>query len=150
METPRDESRNVILSVNYEEIQALTAGAQNLLSGDAGDPCAVLAPPEDLAMVEELLSRLEGDISIQTLDELRATGRAVDTILQCLRVEMESAVLATHAADEHAVTAYFEFAHALTVSRRLDEMFSEMTALIEVVTGEPVTAEAVREFQFPD
>ena len=63
---------------------------------------------------------------------------------------MEAAVVAAHPADESAVSAYFEFAHALAVSRRLSEMEGEMMALIELVTGEPVTAESVRGFHFPD
>ena len=150
MQAPAHERRTVILTVNYEEMQALRAGARNLLSGDAEDPCAVLAPAEDKAAVMELLPRLEGDISVQNLEELRSTERAIGTILECLRVEMEMSVVAAHPADESAVSAYFEFAHVLVVARRLEEMADEMTALIEVVTGGPVTTESVRGFQFPD
>ena len=60
------------------------------------------------------------------------------------------AVVTAHPADESAVDAYFEFAHVLSVARRLEEIADEMAALIELVTGEPVTAESVRGFQFPD
>ena len=140
----------MILTINYEETRALRAGAQNLLSGDPEDPCAVLAPPEHRASVEELLPRLQGDISLQTLEELRATERAIGAIVECLRVEMEASVVATHPADESAVSAYFEFAHALSVARRLQDMAGEMKALIELVTGRPATAESLRNFQFPD
>jgi hypothetical protein len=63
---------------------------------------------------------------------------------------MESMVLATHAADEDAVSAYFDFAHALTVAHRIEELGSEMEAVIELVTGETPSAEAVRSFRFPD
>lgn len=140
----------VILSVNYEETQALRAGAENLLSGDTGDPCAVMSPPEDLAAVEALLPQLEGDISVQSLEELRSTERAIETILECLRAQMEVTVVVTHPADESAVNAYFEFAHVLAVARRLEEMSDEMEALIELVTGESVTADTVSAFQFPD
>jgi hypothetical protein len=150
LQAPAYERRTLILTVNYEEMQALRAGAQNLLSEDAEGPCAVLAPPEDKAAVIDLLSRLEGDISVQNLEELRSTERAIGTILECLRVEMEMSVVAAHPADEFAVSAYFEFAHVLSVARRLEEMADEMAALIEVVTGGPVTAESVRGFQFPD
>ena len=150
LEAPAHERRTVILTVNYEETQALRAGAQNLLSGDPEDPCAVLAPAEDKAAVAELLPKLEGDISLLSLEDLRSTERAVETILECLRVEMELSVVAAHPADESAVSAYFEFAHVLSVARRLEEMSDEMTALIEIVTGGPVTAESVRGFQFPD
>ena len=140
----------MILSVNYEETRALRAGAENLLSGESGGPCAVLTPPEDLASVEDLLPKLEGDIALQSLEEMRGTERAIDAILECLRVEMEVAVVTAHPADESAVDAYFEFAHVLSVARRLEEIADEMAALIELVTGEPVTAESVRGFQFPD
>ena len=131
MQAPEHERRTVILTINYEETQALRAGARNLLSEDAEDPCAVLAPAEDKAAVLELLPRLEGDISVQNLEDLRSTERAIETILECLRVEMEMSVLAAHPADEFAVSAYFEFAHALSVACRLEEMADEMTALIE-------------------
>ncbi len=140
----------VILSVNYEETQALRGGAENLLSGDAGDPRVVRVQPEDRVAVEALLPKLEGDISVQTLEELQGTERAIEAILECLRAEMEVTVVVTHPADESAVNAYFEFAHVLAVARRLEELSDEMEALIELVTGEPVTADSVRGFQFPD
>ena len=140
----------MILTVNYEETRALRSGAENLLQGDSEAPCAVLAPPEDRVRVQGLLEKLQGDLSIQTLEDLYNTERAVEAILECLRVEMEASVVATHPAGETAVAAYFEFAHVLTVAHRLSNMADEMRALIEVVTGEPVTADAVRSFQFPD
>jgi len=140
----------VILYFNYEELRALKAGAQTLLEGESGNCGSVLAPPQSRAQVEALVPRLEGDLSLPTLSELRAVAAAVDVIVTCLRVEMEVTVLATHAADESAVAAYFDYAHALTVSRRLADMATEMEALIEVVTGERVTAAAAADFRFPD
>jgi len=140
----------VILYFNYEELRALKAGAQTLLEGESGNCGSVLAPPQSRAQVEALVPRLEGDLSLPTLSELRAVAAAVDVIVACLRVEMEVTVLATHAADESAVAAYFDYAHALTVSRRLADMATEMEALIEVVTGERVTAAAAADFRFPD
>ncbi len=140
----------MILSVNYEETRALQTGARNLLSEDDGGQCAVMAPPEDLVSVEQLLPKLEGDISLHSLDEMRSTQRAVEAILECLRAEMSAVVLATHPAAEPAVAAYFEFAHVLSVAGRLEEMADEMRALIELVTGERVTADSVHPFQFPD
>ena len=55
----------MILHFNYEEIQALTAGARAYL-GEAGapEPSAVLAPSEGRARVEALLPRLVGDVSV--------------------------------------------------------------------------------------
>lgn len=150
MPVPPLRETTVILSVNYEETRALRGGAESLLSGETGDPCVVTAQPEDLAAVEALLPKLEGDISVQTLEDLHGTERAIEAILECLRAEMEVTVVVTHPADESAVNAYFEFAHVLAVARRLEAMSDEMEALIELVTGEPVTADSVRSFQFPD
>lgn len=140
----------MILHVNYEEIRALRSGGRSFLDGESELPSYVLAPPESRARVEALLPLLEGDISVGTLAELRGVAMAVEAIVEQLRVEMESVVLATHAADELAVAAYFDFAHGLTVARRLREMASEMEALIEVVTGHPVDSEAMASFRFPD
>jgi hypothetical protein len=140
----------VILRVNYEEVQALKAGGRSLLGGDSDVPSYVLAPTESRARVEALLPRLEGDISVGTLAELRAVGMAVDAIVEHLRVEMESMVLASHAADEQAVAAYFDFAHGLTVAGRLEDMASEMEALVELVTGHSADDVAVASFRFPD
>ena len=140
----------MILHFNYEELTALKAGAQVFLDRERPSPSAVLAPPENRARVEAFLPRLHGDISLSTLEELRTVEAAVRAIVDCLRVEMESMVVATHAADEGAVSAYFDFAHGFTVAYRISELASEMEALIELVTGSEPTAEAARDFQFPD
>lgn len=141
----------MILHFNFEEIQALTAGARSYL-GHAAAPSAssVLAPSQSRAQVEALLPRLSGDLSFTTLEELRIVQSAVRTVVASLRVQMESMVLATHAADEDAVSAYFDFAHGLTVSNRIAEIAAEMEAMIELVTGEAPSADAARTFRFPD
>lgn len=141
----------MILHFNYEEIQALRAGARAYL-GRAGAPSAgaVLAPSESRASVEALLPKLSGDLSFSTLAELWAVQAAVEAVVEGLRVQMESMVLATHAADEDAVSAYFDFAHGLTVSSRISEMAAEMEAMIELVTGDSPSDEAARTFRFPD
>jgi len=140
----------VILHFNYEELTALRAGAEAFLDreGDVGG--GVLAPPEERARVQALLPMLQGDLSLSTLEELRAVKTAVDAVVAALRAEMESLVVTMHAADEGAVAAYFDFAHGFAVAHRLRGMASEMEALIEVVTGSPVTGESARTFQFPD
>ena len=142
----------MILHFNYEELTALRAGAEAFLDreGDVGG--GVLAPPEERARVQALLPMLQGDLSLSTstLEELRAVKTAVDAVVAALRAEMETLVVTMHAADEGAVAAYFDFAHGFAVSHRLDGMASEMEALIEVVTGSPVTGESARTFQFPD
>jgi len=140
----------VILHFNYEELTALRAGARAFL--DRGEPAGggVLAPPVERAHVEALLPHLEGDISLSTLEELRNVQAAVGVIVASLRVEMESTVLASHAADENAVAAYFDFAHGFTVSHRLREMAAEMEALIELMTGSAPSRRAARTVRFPD
>lgn len=140
----------MILHCNYEELRALRSGGRSLLEGEAEGSSCVLAPPEHRARVEALLPRLDGDVSVHTLQDLRGVARAVEAILRHLREEMEAAVVATHAADEVAVAAYFDFAHVLTVAGRIHELTAEMEALIEVVTGAPADAETARSFRFPD
>ena len=140
----------MILHCNYEELRALRSGGQSLLEGEAEASSYVLAPSEHRARVEALLPLLDGDVSVESLAELRAVEAGVLAILDFLRAEMDVTVLATHAADELAVAAYFDFAHVLTVSHRLSELSSEMEALIELVNGEPVDTEVATTFRFPD
>ncbi len=149
-EDPPGANETVILRLNFEEIRALSSGGRSLLEGVAEPLSPVIAPPESRTRVESLLPRLDGDLSVSTLAEVQAVSGAVDAIVEYLLVEMETTVLASHAADEGAVAAYFDFAHALTVSHRLTEMAREMVALIELVTGQPVTEESRQSFQFPD
>lgn len=140
----------VILQFNYEELTALKAGARGLL--DEGEPEAanVLAPPERRARVEAFVSRLDGDITLASLADVRDVESALDAVVEWLRAEMELALVATHPADERAVVSYFDFAHAFTVHHRVREMAAEMAALIELMTGEPPTPESARSIQFPD
>jgi len=140
----------LILHFSYEELRALRTGADAFLEGEGSAAGVVLAPPERRARVEALLPLLRGDLSLSTLEELWGVQSAVSAIVECLRAEMESVVVTLHAADEGAVAAYFDFAHSLTVSHRIGEMASEMSALIELVTGSQRTSEAARDFQFPD
>ncbi|MDZ7781034.1 MAG: hypothetical protein U5R14_14025 [Gemmatimonadota bacterium] len=140
----------MILQFNYEELTALKSGATGLLREDVPADGSVLAPPEKRARVEALVGMLDGDLSLDSLAEVHEVQEAVDSIVAWLRQEMESAVVATHAADESAVAAYFDFAHAFTVSHRISEMASEMTALIELMTGASPTAESARDIHFPD
>ncbi|MEJ2202734.1 MAG: hypothetical protein P8170_01355 [Gemmatimonadota bacterium] len=140
----------MILRLNFEEIRALRSGGRSLVEGVVEPLSSVIAPPESRTRVEALLPRLDGDLSVSTLAEMQAVAGAVDAIVEYLLVEMETTVLASHAADEGAVAAYFDFAHALTVSHRLTEMAQEMVALIELVTGQPVTEVSRRSFHFPD
>jgi hypothetical protein len=140
----------LILHCNYEELRALMSGGRSLLEGGAEEISYVLAPPENRARVEALLPLLDGDMSVTTLAELSGVTLAVDAILEYLRAEMEATVIATHAADEVAVAAYFDFAHVLTVRQRLHDLAAEMEALIELVTGAPPDSETALTFRCPD
>lgn len=140
----------MILHCNYEELRALRSGGRSLLEGGAEESSYVLAPPEDRARVEALLPLLDGDVSVTTLAELLGVTLAVDAILAYLRAEMEAVVVATHAADESAVAAYFDFAHVLTVLSRLHDLAAEMEAMIELVTGVPADSETALTFRFPE
>jgi hypothetical protein len=140
----------VILHCNYEELQALRSGARSLLDENPESRCAVAALESSKAGVEALLPHLEGDLDFHTLGELRNVASAIATIVECLRAEMDSVVIATHPAHENAVAAYFDYAHAYSVLGRLRELDHQMEAMIEVVIGGRPDERVIREFVFPD
>ena len=125
----------MILSCTYEELEALRHGADSVARADEA---------------QELAEQFSADVSVTTLQEQQALEQALETIVEALRVEMDTAVLATHAADEGAVAAYFDFAHALSVLGRLREMGEHMRAMIEVVHGSTDDEQQVAGFAFPD
>lgn len=140
----------MILRCNYEELIALRSGANAFLEGGVEDACVVAAPTASRAKVEALVPRLTGDFTVETLADQSSLETALDMVVECLRVEMETSVVTAHPAHEAAVAAYFEFAHALAVLERVREVGREMEALIEVMTGSEPTPELARTFQFPD
>lgn len=141
----------MILTFNYEELRALAAGAEMLLSrGDRASPGPVVAPAEALAQVELLRPRLTGPLSIDTLAEQRSLRGAVALICDGLHDLMEEKVIEHHPAHEEAVALYFDYAHAFSVLSRLDEIGAEMTAMIELMTGEPPSATTASKLSFPD
>lgn len=140
----------MILQCNYEELKALQQGADVVLRSPAPVPCAVAAHPAERAQVEALVPLLEGDVSIETLAEQREIEAVIRTIVVCLRAEMDAAVVAAHPAAEPAVAAYFDYAHALGVLARLEDMGGHMEALIEIVTGSAPTDALAASFAFPD
>jgi len=140
----------MILHCNFEELGALRKGANALLNEDSGGNAPVAAPPECRAEVEALLPRLSGDITMETLSDQRGVQKAVLAIVNRLKEEMDSGILATHPAEETAVSSYFLYAHALFVLHRLVELGQEMEALIEVMTGAPPSPELAATFRFPD
>ena len=140
----------MILHCNYEELQALRSGARSLLDDNPENRCAVAALESRKAGVEALLPHLEGDLDFHTLGELRNVATAIATIVECLRAEMDSVVIATHPAHENAVAAYFDYAHAYSVLGRLRELDHQMEVMIEVVIGGRPDERVIREFVFPD
>lgn len=140
----------MILHFNFEELSALKQGARMVLEEAGGEDAPVVAPPAERVHVQQLLNRLDGEITIETLSEQREVAQALSVIVEFLRVDMEATIVARHPADEGAVSAYFDFGHALSVLGRIERMGTEMEAVIEIVTGEEPTEELARTFLFPN
>ena len=139
----------MILYCNFEELAALTAAAARTLETQA-EAFGVVAAPAALDDLEALLPRLVGDIAIESLAEHASIRRAVNFLTDELRGRMDAAVIEQHPAAEDAVLAYFDYAHALSVLRRLDRLGHEMIALVELMTGQHAGSEAAQRFVFPD
>lgn len=140
----------MILDCNFEELRALATGAELLLTSEHASTGAVVAPSEALTQVALLQPRLTSYLSIGTLSEQRWVRRAVAVICQRLHERMDETVLMYHPAHEEAVALYFDYAHAFGVLNRLDDMGSEMSAMIQLITGGPVTEESAKSVTFPD
>jgi len=140
----------VILRFNFEELSALRAGAEGFLRGGDPSSSAVLAPTAERVRVEALAAMLDGDLSLGSLAEARWIRGAVEAIVQWFKSGMDARVLTAHPADEVAVAYYFDYAHALTVANRVSRIEDEMSAMVELITGEPPTPESAREIRFPD
>ncbi len=138
----------MIVSLSYEEITSLRDGAELALEPAPGGG-AVAAPAEELALVEALRTT-PGDLSLYTLAEQRDVQRALELILAAARERMDVLVLAQHVGSEEAVTAYFEYAHVLTVLERVRVVGRRMTAIIELVTGRAPTPASSADVTFPD
>jgi hypothetical protein len=140
----------VILHCTFEELAALSAGAERVLADAGGAGVAVAAPPEIVAELEALTPRLIGDLTVSTLAEQRRIARAITFVLADLKTRMDSSIVLEHAASESAVQAYFEYAHVLSIEDKLRRLGSQMAALIELITGTPASDDAAREMGFPD
>ncbi|NNF27526.1 MAG: hypothetical protein HKN73_09930 [Gemmatimonadetes bacterium] len=139
----------VVLRCSYEEGRALARGTEVVLSPEDGTG-SLLAPPVEIAAVESLARRLNGDLSVSTYGELEGVESALAAITDALGTHLDGLILATHPGGEEAVAAYFDYAHALTVLGRARELKAEMAALIELMTGSPVTKESAGSVSFPD
>jgi hypothetical protein len=141
----------VILNCNFEELRALSSGADLARqSSVATSDAPVVAPSEALPHIDRLQPRLDGSLSINTLAEQQSVRLAVAAICENLHDRLEAKVLEFHPAHEEAVNLYFDYAHAFAVLSRLDEMGAEMRAMIEVMTGTPASSVAASSITFPD
>lgn len=141
----------MILHVNFEEVRALSSGADLVLAaGDTERDGAVAAPSEALAEAEALRHQLAGDLSIDTLAQQRRLRSAVSLICDHLGDRLKGKVVEQSPGHEESIYLYFDYGHVLTVLHRLDHVGAEMTAMIEVMIGEPVTDEAAATISFPD
>jgi hypothetical protein len=140
----------VILHCTFEELSALAAGTERVLSESDVAPVIVAAPPHIVADLEALSPRLTGDLSVTTLAEQRAIARATAYILADLKHRMDATIVAEHPASEATVQAYFEYAHVLAFEDRLRRVGDQMTAIIELTTGAPPTEETARTVSFTD
>lgn len=140
----------MILRCNFEEVTAMAYGARSFLGQRPEGSSPVAAPSAARAAVESLLAHLTGDISITTLREQIEVQQALEAIVAFLQSEMDAQVLATHAAAEEAVSAYFDYAHSLTVLDRVRTMGNEMHALADLMAGVALTEEEIFDLAFPD
>ncbi|MBV9108961.1 MAG: hypothetical protein JO306_06120 [Gemmatimonadetes bacterium] len=111
-------------------------------------PGPVAASPEEVGMVDRLLPRLVGDMSIETLDEQRRVQRAVSFICRDLLHRLDEQIIATYPANEDAVSLYFDYGHSRAVLHRLELMGAEMEAIIDLIYGG--SAAAAGSVTFPD
>ncbi|HYH79122.1 MAG TPA: hypothetical protein VEX86_04975 [Longimicrobium sp.] len=111
--------------------------------GQAG---AVAAPPEGLVMVEHLLPRLTGDVSIETLEDQRRIQGAVSYIVGDLHRRLDQKIIEASPGNEEALHLYFDYGHSRTVLNRLDHMGAEMSAIIDLIGG----TQSAAGITFPD
>jgi hypothetical protein len=140
----------VILYLNFEEVTALSAEAERMLDASAAAGHGIAAPPQFLADVEQFAQLLIGDVAITSLDQHRRIRRVVDVMLQRSRGRMDAAITDQHPAAEMAVASYFDYAHLLSASHRLDVIGAEMEAMVRVMTGDDPDSDSGRRFSFPD
>jgi membrane protease subunit HflC len=100
---------------------------------------------------EEIKGKADAaEISIATLEDHRTLQLVVGELLDRCRAAMDEAVIMQHAAAESAVAAYFEYAHVLIVSHRLQAIGEEMAAIVQLMTGDDPDSESGRRFSFPE
>ena len=136
----------MILHCNFEELRALTS-ASELIVAEAHDQAGgVAAPPEGVVMVENLLPRLTGDVSIETIGDQKRVQKAVGFICNELHRRLDDSIIATSPGNEEALALYFDYGHSRTVLHRLELMGAEMEAIIDLIGG----GAAATGMTFPD
>ncbi|CAN5633630.1 hypothetical protein BH23GEM9_BH23GEM9_05850 [soil metagenome] len=140
----------MILYLSFEELAALSAEAERVLDADGTAGRGIAAPPQFLAEVEHFAQLLVGDVNVANLDQQKSMRLVMDHLLHRCRGRMDRQITEQHAAAESAVAAYFDYAHVLSASSRLDRIGAEMMALVQVMTGEDPDSEAGRRFSFPE
>ena len=126
----------MILRCNFEELRALASAGETVVSAaEAASAGPVSAPAEGVAKVEMLLPRLTGDIGIETLDDQRRVRHAVNVIVTDLHTRLDQKLIEFSPAHEDAVTLYFDYGHSRSVLYRLDQMGTEMEAIVDLITG---------------
>ncbi|MGH7467499.1 MAG: hypothetical protein ACRENP_05880 [Longimicrobiales bacterium] len=140
----------MILHCTFEELSALAAGTERVLSDADHSSVVVAAPPQVVADLESLARRLTGDFTVISLAEQRSIARAAAYILADLKHRMDATIIAEHPASEATVQAYFEYAHVLAFEDRVRRIGDEMAAIIELMTGSAPTEESARSVTFAD
>ncbi len=137
----------MILRMSFEEVTALNAATERLLSSPDGG--GVAAPPEVLAELEARLP-VRGDISVLTLAQQRRLVAGLEVVLAHLKRRMDALIVELYVGADDTVNAYFDYANVLTLKARLDEMGQEMVGLIELMTGSGPTEETAEQVTFLD
>ena len=125
----------MILHCNFEELRALASASEVIVMEAQARAGGVAAPPEGLVMVEKLLPRLTGDMSIETLDDQRRVRGAVHFIVDDLHRRMDQRIIESSPGNEEALNLYFDYGHSRTVLHRLDGMRAEMEAIVDLING---------------
>jgi hypothetical protein len=144
----RTESADVIVRLDYEELSSLRDGAELALEPAplGGAVAATTAEQEQL----EAIRSADGEISLTTLAQQRRLERALERILEAARERMDVLVVAQYVGSDDSVNAYFDYARVLTVLERVRVAGRRMSAIIELVTGQPPTPASSVDVSFPD
>ena len=117
----------MILHCTFEELSAISAGAERVLAEAGSGATVVVAPPEIVADVEALLPRLNGDLSLTSLAEQQSIARAVTYIVAELKQRMDTAVRNDDADTYHLLNLQFhDTLVEYTGNRKLAEVYRKL------------------------